>query len=99
MVDFFWNVGAPESEIDRLNELDEFGRHKGKSSSLLDQLWPMIESHDMFFVSETTPGGLQAMLEQAELGIKLALKGKMSPFPDKIKNPKQFSEALAKAKK
>ncbi len=44
-------------------------------------------------------GGLQAILEQAELGIKLALKGKMSPFPAKIKDPKKFSEALEKAGK
>lgn len=44
-------------------------------------------------------GGLPAMLEQAELGIKLALKGKMSPFPAKIEDPKTFSEALQKAGK
>ncbi|MFB2836080.1 4Fe-4S dicluster domain-containing protein [Floridanema evergladense] len=44
-------------------------------------------------------GGLQAMLEQAELGIKLALKGKISPFPAKVKDPKKFSEALEKAGK
>ncbi|MFB2877042.1 4Fe-4S dicluster domain-containing protein [Floridanema aerugineum] len=44
-------------------------------------------------------GGLQAMLEQAELGIKLALKGKMSPFPAKVKEPQKFSEALKKAGK
>ena len=50
--------------VDRLNELDEFGRHKNKNSSVLDQLWPMIESHEMFFVSETTPSGLQAMLRR-----------------------------------
>ncbi len=42
-------------------------------------------------------GGLQAMLEQAELGIKLALKGKMSPFPAQIKEPQKFSDALEKA--
>lgn len=44
-------------------------------------------------------GGLPAMIEQAELGIKLVLKGKMSPFPEKVKDPKKFSEALEKAKK
>lgn len=44
-------------------------------------------------------GGLSAMIEQAELGIKLGLKGKMSPFPEKVKDPKKFSEALEKAKK
>jgi len=44
-------------------------------------------------------GGLPAMIEQAELGIKLALKGKMSPFPENVKDPKKFSEALEKAKK
>jgi ATP-dependent Clp protease ATP-binding subunit ClpC len=50
--------------VDRLNELDEFGRHKDKNSSVLDQLWPKIESREMFFVSETTPSGLQAMLRR-----------------------------------
>lgn len=44
-------------------------------------------------------GGLPAVIEQAELGIKLALKGKMSPFPAKIKDPKKFSAALEKAGK
>lgn len=47
--------------VDRFNELDEFGRHKGKKSSLLDQLWPLIENRSLFFVSETTPSGLQAI--------------------------------------
>lgn len=32
-------------------------------------------------------GGLQAMIAQAPLGIQLALRGKMSPFPEKINNP------------
>lgn len=44
-------------------------------------------------------GGIAAMLEQAELGIKLALKGKMLPFPAKIKDPTTFSQALEKAVK
>ncbi|NCO73842.1 MAG: heterodisulfide reductase [Cyanobacteria bacterium] len=44
-------------------------------------------------------GGLQAMIEQAPLGIQLVLRGKMSPFPETIKNPQQFNQALQKAKK
>ncbi|MBD2395381.1 4Fe-4S dicluster domain-containing protein [Cyanobacterium aponinum AL20118] len=44
-------------------------------------------------------GGLQAMIDQAPLGIQLVLRGKMSPFPEKIKNPQQFSQALDKARK
>lgn len=43
-------------------------------------------------------GGLQAMIDQAKLGIQLALKGKMSPFPDTIKDPQKFSKALDKSK-
>ncbi len=42
-------------------------------------------------------GGMEAMLEQAKLGIQLTLKGKMSPFPAKVKDPKKFNEALEKA--
>lgn len=44
-------------------------------------------------------GGLDAMLEQAELGVKLALKGKMPPLPDKVKDSKKFNEVLEKARK
>ncbi len=50
--------------VDRLTELDEFGRTTGKDNSLLDQLWPAIEGQEMFFVSETTPAGLQALLKR-----------------------------------
>ncbi|OKH40523.1 heterodisulfide reductase [[Phormidium ambiguum] IAM M-71] len=59
----------------------------------------LIQKRGILFEPELMQkyGGLQAMLEQAELGIKLALKGKMSPFPAKVKNPKKFSEALEKA--
>lgn len=44
-------------------------------------------------------GGIEAMLEQAELGVKLALRGKLSPFPAKVKDPKTFNQALDKASK
>lgn len=44
-------------------------------------------------------GGIEAMLEQAELGVKLALRGKLSPFPAKVKDPKTFNQALEKASK
>ncbi|MEQ8957015.1 MAG: 4Fe-4S dicluster domain-containing protein [Coleofasciculus sp. C2-GNP5-27] len=42
-------------------------------------------------------GGIEAMLEQAELGVKLALRGKLSPFPAKVKDSKTFNQALEKA--
>jgi len=60
----------------------------------------LVEERGILFEPELMQryGGLQAMLEQAELGIKLALKGKMSPFPEKIEDPKKFKEALEKAK-
>jgi heterodisulfide reductase subunit C len=35
-------------------------------------------------------GGISAVLEQARLGIKLALRGKISPFPAQVKDPKQY---------
>lgn len=59
----------------------------------------LIEKRGILFEPELMQkyGGMSAMLEQARLGIKLALRGKMSPFPDKIKDPKKFSEALTKA--
>jgi heterodisulfide reductase subunit C len=43
-------------------------------------------------------GGLQALIEQAPLGIQLVLKGKMSPLPEKINDPQTFNQALNKAK-
>jgi heterodisulfide reductase subunit C len=43
-------------------------------------------------------GGFAGLLEQAELGIKLTLKGKMSPLPEHIKEPAKFNQALEKAK-
>ncbi len=61
----------------------------------------LIQKRGILFEPELMQkyGGLQAMLDQAELGIKLTLKGKMSPFPDKIQDPKTFSAALEKAGK
>ncbi len=61
----------------------------------------LVEKRGILFEPELMQkyGGISAMLEQAELGIKLALRGKMSPFPAKVKDPKKFSEALAKAHK
>jgi heterodisulfide reductase subunit C len=60
----------------------------------------LVEQRGILFEPELMQryGGLKAMIDQAELGIKLALKGKMSPLPDKIKDPKTFKEALEKAK-
>lgn len=43
-------------------------------------------------------GGFPALLEQAELGIKLTFKGKMSPLPEHIKEAAKFNQALEKAK-
>jgi heterodisulfide reductase subunit C len=61
----------------------------------------LVEKRGILFEPELMQkyGGIAAMLEQAELGIKLVLRGKMSPLPEKIQEPKKFSEALAKAKK
>ena len=71
-------------------------------STRFDQIFvELVQKRGILFEPELMQkyGGLQAMLDQAELGIKLALKGKMSPFPDKIQDPKTFSEALEKAGK
>ena len=50
--------------IDRLAELSEFGRTSKSDSSILDQLWPSLESRTMFMITETTPSGLQAMVRR-----------------------------------
>ncbi len=39
-------------------------------------------------------GGIQAILDQAGLGLKLALKGKVSALPQRIANPRRFAAAL-----
>jgi len=61
----------------------------------------LVEKRGILFEPELMQkyGGIAAILEQAKLGIKLTLKGKMSPFSVKIKDPKTFSEVLEKAVK
>ena len=61
----------------------------------------LIEKRGILFEPELMQkyGGMAAMIEQAELGVKLALRGKMSPFPTKVKDPATFSKALEKAVK
>lgn len=39
-------------------------------------------------------GGIRAILDQVELGLKLALKGKVSVFPERIKDPQRFAAVL-----
>lgn len=59
----------------------------------------LIEKRGILFEPEMMQkyGGIQAMLDQAKLGAKLALRGKLSPFPAQIKDAKKFSQALEKA--
>lgn len=60
----------------------------------------LVEKRGILFEPELMQryGGLKAMIDQAPLGIQLVLKGKMSPLPDTIKDPKTFKAALEKAK-
>lgn len=39
-------------------------------------------------------GGLRAVLDQAVLGMQLALRGKVSPFHESIRDPRRFADAL-----
>jgi hypothetical protein len=50
--------------VDQMSELTQFGSHKDKDSSVLDQLWPEFESRRMFMVSETTQSGLQELVRK-----------------------------------
>jgi heterodisulfide reductase subunit C2 len=61
----------------------------------------LVEKRGILFEPELMHkyGGIKAILDQAPLGVKLALRGKMSPFPAKVKDPKKFNEALEKAVK
>lgn len=60
----------------------------------------LVEKRGILFEPELMQkyGGMTALLEQAELGMKLALRGKMSPLPEHIKEPAKFQQALEKAK-
>lgn len=49
--------------VENLTELRQFGRHKRKDSSVLDQLWPEIAARRLLLIGETTPTGLQALLK------------------------------------
>lgn len=94
--------GVRPSDVIEAVKAIAIGEGIENNSTRFNQIFvELVEKRGIVFEPELMHryGGLQAMVEQAELGIKLALKGKMSPFPDKIKNPKQFSEALEKAKK
>lgn len=42
-------------------------------------------------------GGIEAMLAQVKLGMKLVFKGKLSPLPAKVQEPEKFNQALTKA--
>ena len=48
--------------IESMAEIRQLGRYKGHDSSILDQLWPSIESRKILLVGETTQPGLQALL-------------------------------------
>lgn len=50
--------------IDRLQELATIGRARSDDDSLLDQLWPHLETHEIFLVSEATPQAYQALLRK-----------------------------------
>jgi len=54
----------------------------------------LVEQRGILFEPELMQryGGLKAMLDQAELGVKLAMKGKMSPYPTKSKNRKNLNK-------
>ena len=57
----------------------------------------LIEKRGILFEPELMQkyGGMSAMLQQAKLGVKLALRGKLSPLPAKVKDTQKFSQALA----
>lgn len=44
-------------------------------------------------------GGMSSVLEQAPLGIKLALRGKLAPFPQRIRELKRFKRALRRVER
>ncbi|MEA5573531.1 4Fe-4S dicluster domain-containing protein [Calothrix sp. UHCC 0171] len=59
----------------------------------------LIEKRGILFEPELMHkyGGISAIREQTKLGIKLALRGKLSPLPAQVKDPQKFIQALAKA--
>ena len=71
-------------------------------SSRFNQIFvELIEKRGILFEPELMHkyGGISAMLKQGKLGIKLALRGKLSPLPAKVKNPQNFSQALENVNK
>ncbi|MEB3826194.1 4Fe-4S dicluster domain-containing protein [Phormidium sp. CCY1219] len=74
---------------------------KNDSTRFSEIFVELIQKRGILFEPELMQkyGGIEAMVKQAPLGIQLGLKGKMSPFPAKVKDPKQFSEALEKVLK
>ena len=50
--------------VSGLAELSQFGRYKGKDSSVLDQLWPSIVDRSVFIVAESSVAGLQSVAQR-----------------------------------
>ena len=66
-------------------------------SSRFNQIFvELIEKRGILFEPELMHkyGGMSAILKQGKLGMKLALRGKLSPLPAKVKDPEKFSQAL-----
>ncbi len=49
--------------VENMSELNQLGKYKGKDNSILDQLWPHIESRKVLLIAETTENGFQALMQ------------------------------------
>ena len=59
--------------VERLNELATAGRTRERPLSMLDQLWPQVESHALFMVSEASPEAYQT-LQRSYPGLPVTMK-------------------------
>jgi len=50
--------------VENISEFRQLGRYKGNDNSVLDQLWPYIESHKLMIIGETTPSELQTLIRE-----------------------------------
>jgi SpoVK/Ycf46/Vps4 family AAA+-type ATPase len=50
--------------IDRFAELGDYGRSSSNDASVLDQIWPELESGRMLLIGESTPQGLQVLMRR-----------------------------------
>ena len=98
--------------IENMSEIRQLGRYTGNDNSVLDQLWPNIQSRTLFLIGETTPAGLRALkgdqpslptvtkvttIEPAHEGETAAIATRLLELIDPDMDKKQVAEVVSES--